>query len=203
MTPAVRLGLFLVAIAAVGLSGCSSPVEVAPLDLPARLDAVVANESALIPSASGRLAPVTPGTVRDDLAGVVGCWAGVLTEEAGVPGRIYYVYEFAADGRFNFLILQRVPVPSDVGSGTADLLITQTGTYQVTAPGTIVLRNDEGTALDSVSGETTGLQNAGTETTALVTLDGNQLLFAQDADASAPVDPNENRFSVATRVACE
>ena len=113
------------------------------------------------------------------------------------------MYEFAADGRFNFLILQRAQVPSDVGSGTADLLITQTGTYEITAANTIVLRNDEGTAIDSVSGETTGLQNAGSETTALATLDGDQLLFVQDADPSAPVDPNENRFSVATRAACQ
>lgn len=203
MTPVVRLALAVLALAAACLSGCSSPIEVTPLDLPARLDAVVANETAFIPSASGRLAPVTPGTVRDDLAGIGGCWGGVLTEEAGVPGRIYYVYEFAADGRFNFLILQRAQVPSDVGSGTADLLITQTGTYEITAPGTIVLHNDEGTAIDSVSGETTGLQNAGTETTAFVTLDGDQLLFAQDADPSAPVDPNVNRFSVATRMVCQ
>jgi hypothetical protein len=203
MTRAVRLGLMLLASAAVCLGGCSTPLEVAPLDLPARLDAVVANESAFIPSASGRLAPVAPGTVRDDLAGIVGCWAGVLTEEAGVPGRIYYAYEFTADNRFVFQIVQRVSVPADIGSGTADLLITQTGTYTITTSNTVVLRNEEGTATDSVSGETSDLPVAGTEDTALVTLDGDQLLFAQGVDPADPVDPNINRFYVATRIGCQ
>lgn len=161
---------------------------------------VLENAADFIASADDPLETIEPGTVVDDLSALDGCWGTAFTEtEIQTPLAFFSVYQFDAHagtyvrwtfyGRRDTGVLWRV-VP---------ILSEESGTYELTSDATIEMTNTRLRSNVSTDGDILStLQDSQPDgqipaRSALITLDGDQMLFFIDAETAADVDEQDER----------
>jgi len=183
--------------------GCTAFIApAAPLTaLPAELDLVVNDRDTFSFDSSEPLATGAPGTVRDDLGDVGGCWGSAsfsqaVSGERPVTG-IYWVFAFDGDtGTFRSWGLQE--------SYWGDAFVfawVGSGSYEVEGDNTLTLTPTENALLDPWTGEKTAVDEPTDNTMQfLTTREGERLrLHFGPADRKA-VDPGDDE--IYTRFEC-
>jgi hypothetical protein len=177
------------------VTGCGLGILPTPdIELPATVQFVLENAWSFRSADDDRLRTVEPGAVIDDLAGLSGCWAAVLTPaEHDVGAGFYVVYHFnPEDGnvsRWSFFGM-------DTGGlfPFAPIITAEHGTYAVSGENTLLLTIERVESnLDAEANVSSTLQpvpgpGGPYERPALVTLSGDAMLLFIDIESPAEVD---------------
>jgi hypothetical protein len=185
------------------LSGVPIPPELAAMtesatfsgDLPAEMQFVMENKADFAESGNG-LASVTPGTVKDNLASLTGCWGSYELQDnfpgALPPVAIFEAYHFDAAGRtvqrwvYTSAILMMPPVYA-----------LDEGTYTEDSAGRITITVRRYSAYDLSTGEgwtVTDPPDGYFEGQMFITLDGDWLVLAGLADDGATDAPGAAQY---------
>ena len=171
------------------------------VEVPETPQYVLDNTGDFIADASDALESTEPGTVTDDLATLDGCWGSVFTE-ADVASQLslYSVYQF--DAAETMYVCWTFIGRRDTGElwPLLPLLSEVTGTYEVTGADTIEMTVTRIRANASSNGavfmatlEEVPIGGQMLTRTALITLDGDEMLLFIDAESAADVNAEDER----------
>jgi len=182
--------------------GCGSSLfPLINVNVPETAQYVLDNVASFIATADDPLETVDPGTVTDDLSGLDGCWGSVFTDSDVDSGpSLYSAYQFDA-------VAQTYVSWSFIGQRNTGvlwsmmpILTEESGTYEITSDAVITMTitliranidADAATILASLQDFTPDAFNR--TRTALITIDGDQMLFFVDVDDAADVDKQNER----------
>ena len=191
----------LVAGLSLSLGGCPSG-ELAPLDVqvPAHLQSVFNDVDSFRAAPNDPFESIAPGTAVDDLSGLDGCWGTSFTEsDAESEIGLYVAYHFdAAAGTF-----ARWSTVGLIAGGlwpSLPVVSGEEGTFTIVDANHVLLSTerylaniDPDTSRIFADVQEIGGGSTPTERTALVTLQGDQMLFFIDVETANDVDEADER----------
>jgi len=195
---------FLALSCLAGLSGCGEMAGIVaglPNDVPEGLLAVYADPGQYGQDVAASDVPA-PGTVRDDLRDLSGCWGAYVADAAGGNGLLniglYEYWDFDdATAEFTWWTLQ------DMG-GLLSVATIQTGHFSVVGTDRLQLSIASTRIYDPLQQAYVAIDDAHDTVEFLATLDGARLilLMLDNPGDTAPTGSDSAYFTIYTRMDC-